>query len=606
MNLDDLSQKNPSQLRALMRDLARRAAEAEAKVTEAQTKAAEAEAKATKAESRATEAESRAQVAEEQARAETAKIQELSDRLEASEKTAAALLHRVTSLTQRLARARGRSEQLSLNLELNAVQRRLDEQNRELYGSRSERRDRPENAEPKRKKARKPQTGHGPTPQPALPRVEQQHLLDPADTICPSCEPPRTMVPWVDRTDDSEEITIVERTYKVTVHRRQVYRCTGCGHLDTALGPKRLVPGGRYSPEFAVSVAVDKYRDALPLARQVTRMAERGLTVTTQTLWDQLTELYPLLVHNYLALQERALKSDLVHVDETPWRVMKPGVSKRWWVWALSDGIRAFFHFAPTRGRAAARELLGDYDGVVMADRYVVYESLEKARTKNGGHQIVLFVEEQPVAVPTPDYLLLACWMHARRGFIKAARAHEPGAEAALDLIAELYAIEARAAASVATVRDPNARRAALLDARRAARAQHSAPVLKRLRAWADAQHPVPSTALDDALRWMNNGWTQLSRFLDDPARPIDNGLAERLIRSLVLGRKVYAGARSEEGTRVAALFYSLIASCRLVGVDAQDYLNEAVKRALEDREEVFLPEDFAALRGVTTDAAGT
>ena len=338
MNLGDLSQKKPDELRALLRDLARRTAEAEAA--------------AAQAESRATVAESRATVAEEQARVEAEKNQELSDRLEASERVVAALLRRVTSLTQRLAKAQGRPEQLSLQLELNAVQRRLDEQNRELYGSRSERRDRPENAEPKRKMARQPQTGHGPTPQPTLPRVEQQHLLDPADTICPSCKPRREMVPWVGRTDDSEEITVVERTYKVTVHRRQVYRCTGCGHLEAALGPKRLVPGGRYSPEFAVAVAVDKYRDALPLARQVTRMAERGLTVTTQTLWDQLTELYPLLVHNYLALQERIQKSELVHVDETPWRVMKPGVSKQWWVWALSDGTRAFFSFAPTRGRA--------------------------------------------------------------------------------------------------------------------------------------------------------------------------------------------------------------------------------------------------------------
>lgn len=72
--------------------------------------------------------------------------------------------------------------------------------------------------------------------------------------------------------------------------------------------------------------------------------------------------------------------------------------------------------------------------------------------------------------------------------------------------------------------------------------------------------------------------------------------LLERLLRSVVLGRKVYAGARSEAGTQVAALFYSLIASCRLVEVDAHAYLLEATRRALEDREAVFLPEDFAEM----------
>jgi transposase len=59
------------------------------------------------------------------------------------------------------------------------------------------------------------------------------------------------------------------------------------------------VPGGRYSVRFAISVAVDKYRDALPLARQVKRMASVGLKVTTQTLWDQINALATLLHHNY-------------------------------------------------------------------------------------------------------------------------------------------------------------------------------------------------------------------------------------------------------------------------------------------------------------------
>ena len=90
------------------------------------------------------------------------------------------------------------------------------------------------------------------------------------------------MSEWVGRTDDSEEITVVERTYQIVVHQKQVYRCA-CGHLETALGPPRLVPGGRYAPEFAVAVATDKYRDAIPLTRQVDRMAESGLDVEVRS-----------------------------------------------------------------------------------------------------------------------------------------------------------------------------------------------------------------------------------------------------------------------------------------------------------------------------------
>jgi hypothetical protein len=55
----------------------------------------------------------------------------------------------------------------------------------------------------------------------------------------------------------------------------------------TAPGPEKLIPGGRYTVEFAVEVAVGKYTDHLPLERQVRMMAREGLEVDSQTLWDQ-------------------------------------------------------------------------------------------------------------------------------------------------------------------------------------------------------------------------------------------------------------------------------------------------------------------------------
>ena len=39
--------------------------------------------------------------------------------------------------------------------------------------------------------------------------------------------------------------------------KRQKYGCR-CGHIDTALGPDRVTPGGRYSLEFGVQIAVQK------------------------------------------------------------------------------------------------------------------------------------------------------------------------------------------------------------------------------------------------------------------------------------------------------------------------------------------------------------
>lgn len=238
-----------------------------------------AEARAAAAETRADTAETRAEAAETQKRETRAANDDLRIQVEAHEKLIRVLMGRVASLTRRLAAATSRPEQLALEFELRAVQRQLDELNREKFGSKSERRGR-KGGKPKTEP--RPQTGHGPTPQPKLPSHPQLHLLDEADRICPSCTPPHPLEPWGNKTIDSEEVTVIERTFRITVHQQQVYRCGGCGHIETAPGPDRLIPGGRYSPEFAVTVATDKYGNDQPLASQVREMGHQGLVVTTR------------------------------------------------------------------------------------------------------------------------------------------------------------------------------------------------------------------------------------------------------------------------------------------------------------------------------------
>ncbi len=548
------------------------------------------------AEGRANDAETRAQTAESQ-------NELLNQKLKAQDDLITALMDRLISLTKRLALATDRAQQLALEFELKAVQRRLNDLNHDRFGDSSERRGRPEGATPKTTKNPKKQTGHGPTPQPDLQVQPQLHLLDEPDQICPHCNPPRPLDPWRGQTVDAEEITVIERTFRINLHQRQVYKCDGCGHIDVAIGPDRLITGGRYSPEFAATVAADKYADALPLTRQVRRMKEQGLRVTSQTLWDQICALYVLLLPVYLLLQEKILQSEVVFADETSWRLMGKGRSKRWWVWGVTDDQRVFFLLAPTRGAAAARQLLQNYSGIVMADRYKVYESLEKARTRQGGQQTLLQLDgEPPRLLPTPDYELAACWMHGRRGFVKAARHGEAEAEKALNLIGELYAVEARARDQVASIADREERKAALIRVRAGMRDTESRAIIGRLRTWMDTTVVVPRLPTSDAIRWLKNGWVQLTRFLEDGRIPLDNGLAERVIRGVVIGRKNYAGSRSEKGTQVAALFYSIVETCRLQGIAPQAYLVAAARHALVDRGSALMPSDYAAALAAAAD----
>ncbi len=56
---------------------------------------------------------------------------------------------------------------------------------------------------------------------------------------------------------------------------------------------------------------------------------------------------------------------------------------------------------------------------------------------------------------------------------------------------------------------------------------------------------------------------------------------------------KNHYGRRSERGTRVAALFYSLIESAKLAGVELRAYLGEAARRAIRSPGTVTLARDL-------------
>jgi transposase len=507
------------------------------------------------------------------------------------------LLAQITRLTAELATATDRDRQGVLALEIKRLNEQIAAKNRDLFGpSRSERRPGTGVLEesPKAK-----QKGHGPNRQSRIPVTEVRHELDEADRVCPDCEGALDLPEMEGQTEDSEQITIVERHVRRVLHRRQKYRCRCCGHIDTALGPRPIIPGGRYSPEFAVAVATDKYADHLPLERQVVRFERLNLEISSQTLWDMLARLYQLLLPSYLALRDHLLLQEVLGADESPWRVMGKGRSAQWYVWALTGEDAVFYLLAPSRGRGAARQLLQDYDGVLMADGYTVYKSLERAGKEDLQARIIDLdpadyeeVDDQNLKLPVPRYVLVTCWMHARRGFFQAEKNH-PAAGGALDLIAELYRIEGRAEA------EANGDRDRLLAARRRLRDTESRTVIARLKAWSDIQKPAPRLKFDDALGYLRNQWPWLIRFLDDPRVPLDNGATERRMRGPVLGRKNHYGSRSEQGTRVAALLYSLIETCKMGEIDPSAYLLEATRRAMETPGNVLMPHEFVKERAL-------
>ena len=448
-----------------------------------------------------------------------------------------------------------------IEAELQQADEEHAESTRRMYGGGSERRPR-QREKPEKPKAQ--QKGHGPKAQPELIVEEQVHELDAADETCPDCG--GHLEVWKGQFEESEEIDVVEIQYVLKKHKRQKYRCD-CGHIETALGPDKLIPGGRFSPRFAPHVAVNKFSDHLPLERQSKRMRRLGLDVDSQTLWDQTYALATKLQPVYVQLHEYLLSKELVLADETRWPLLgvRGRKTKNWFVWSLAADDAVLYKIQDGRSNDEGSELLRDFSGVVVTDGYVVYDSLSK---KNG-------------------FVLANCWSHARRKFLEAEASEPSEAADFIDKIGALFGIERQTDVRCEELSpiDAKALRAQVRD-------EQSKPIVNAIGEAAAKVKAFRGSPLAKALQYLENRWDHLTVFLKDPRVPLTSNAVERSLRGPVLGRNNHFGSRSKRGTEVAALFYSLIESARLNGLDPGHYLEQAALAGIRG-ESVPLPHEI-------------
>ncbi len=467
------------------------------------------------------------------------------------------LTQKIIALTRELMTLKGAgAEQLALRIA--ELEKQLAQKNQMLFGASSEKRsgDKPAADSPK-----PPQKGHGPKKQLQLPIVEVVHKAEPADQMCNSCG--GRLDEWEGQFEESEEIEVVERRFFIKKHKRQKYRCRCGGCIETAPGPLKLFPGARYSIDFAIEVASDKYCDHMPLERQVRKMGREGLDVDSQTLWDQIERVARLLMPAYHKLIQYILAKSVIGADETRWPLLdkKNNVPSKWHSWAIASDDAVAYQIHEGRSAEIAEKVIGEYQGIVVCDGYGVYKSLAKSKGLTLAH----------------------CWAHVRREFIKAEKAFPEQAKVAIDLIGKLYEVERVCPAGP----EGDAMRLQL-------RQERSKGILDELFAYAAKTPVVPDSSLDDAIQYMAKLKSGLERFINDARIPIDNNLTERSQRGIVVGRKNHYGSRSKRGTEVAALFYSFIESAKLCDVDPKAYLKRAVVAALQG-ERIPLPHEIAA-----------
>ena len=85
------------------------------------------------------------------------------------------------------------------------------------------------------------------------------------------------------------------------------------------------------------------------------------------------------------------------------------------------------------------------------------------------------------------------------------------------------------------------------------------------------------------ALDYAYKLWPRLQRYALDGRYNIDNNPVERNQRPSVIGRKNYLFSKSNSGALDNAIFYSLMESCDIVGINPLQWLTYVLQNLHED-----------------------
>ena len=391
--------------------------------------------------------------------------------------------------------------------------------------------------------------GHGRTERPGLEERTEEHNPPSDARVCGGCGGPYT----ANGAEESALVEIEVRAHRRVIRRPRWRRTCGCASSPAEVSAPpvpRLFARTPYGTSVWARFLFERYACLRPLHRVCAWLSDQGLPVSPGTLADSAHRFRPLFEPVGAAILAHRNGASLRHADETSWRVraLREGDGSGYaWLWTSAGRGAVCFHVDPSRSAGAAMKL---FEGtrcptVLVCDRYSAYKKLARLL---GGRVTLSF-----------------CWAHMRRDFIRCAAGQVDLAgwcREWLGRIATVYRLnKARLAGH-----DPGLdRQSPAFDAAHEALEE----ALGGMFAAAEGQlaRLPPEAREGKPLRSLLNHREGLSVFLDRPRVPLDNNLAERLLRGPAIGRRLSFGSDSESGARFTALMYSVTGTLRLNGL---------------------------------------
>ena len=315
--------------------------------------------------------------------------------------------------------------------------------------------------------------------------------------------------------------------------------------------PARAIDKGIAGASVLAMLIIGKFFDHLPIYRQIAIFKRSGINLHYNTVLDWTNNGLDVLTPLYEQLKRKILTSIYLQADETGIKVLdseKQGSSHQGYLWAYRDVLSNLILFEYQRGRnkEAPAKMLKDFKGYLQTDGYAAYDQFSK---HNG-------------------ITTLCCMAHARRYFAEAEINDKERAKHALLAIQEIYDLERQ-------MKDLTN------EDRRKSRQEVTASKLEALHQWMKDEYVkvTPTSPIGKALAYSLKRWRELTEFVNDGRLEIDNNKIENEIRPIALGRKNFLFAGSHESAQRIAMIYSLLASCKVNGVEPMRWLTHVLEQ---------------------------
>ena len=357
-------------------------------------------------------------------------------------------------------------------------------------------------------------------------------------------------------------------------------RCNACGEVFKPEMPAEVLSQIENRPKNGAPVfdnkakaimALLRYGGGFPSYRLQTLQNYVKVPLPTSTQWDKLEEVANAGFYPYKEILKLAANGDIIHNDDTTMRVLSQmkeieAEKERNIKAGKKDGRTGIFTtgiVSRTKTKDNERDIVLFFTGRQHAGENLNDILKHRDLTKDPP---ILMCDALSRNEPK-DFKTETCYcnVHARRGFADVVDVFDE-AVFVIKQYKELYKNEAFCQQEKMNDGD-----------RLAYHQQHSAPIMAAIIKWCndkiENKEVEPNSSLGGAIKYTQNHWDKLTCFLRVPGAPLDNNIAERKLKRVILHRKNSLFYKTEMGAKVGDIMMSLIQTCVKSDLNPLDYL---------------------------------